>query len=348
MNKFIAGMIAVFGAAAFAIFCIIVFEAPPIDTVQRGFRGLGMVENTNPRLERIKVGANQLPEPTPPSDKAGHTAASVYKNVPILGSMDEADFLRLMSDITAWVAPQQGCVYCHDENDYAAERPYTKIVSRRMLEMVRYINGSWKTHVADTGVSCFACHRGQPVPANAWFLPKRSQPFNIVGNRPAQNLATGSENVAFMAVQNQPFAPFLQKTDEIRVVPTRVLHGKNVPSMQATEATYGLMGHISQALGVNCTYCHNSRSFMSWDQSTPQRSTAWYAIRMVRALNNDYLEPLKPVFPANRLGPQGDVAKVNCTTCHAGVAKPLYGAAMIKDYPILVGPAPARTASAAK
>jgi photosynthetic reaction center cytochrome c subunit len=58
----------------------------------------------------------------------------------------------------------------------------------------------------------------------------------------------------------------------------------------------------------------------------------------------------------------GDVAKVNCATCHQGVFKPLYGASMAKDYPELQGemhhaesaptptppavsPAPAATAS---
>ena len=31
------------------------------------------------------------------------------------------------------------------------------------------------------------------------------------------------------------------------------------------------------------------------------------------------------------------MAKVNCATCHQGVYKPLYGAAMAKDYPELQG-----------
>ena len=31
----------------------------------------------------------------------------------------------------------------------------------------------------------------------------------------------------------------------------------------------------------------------------------------------------------------GDVAKVNCATCHQGAYKPLYGAAMAKHYPEL-------------
>ncbi|MGA0927264.1 MAG: photosynthetic reaction center cytochrome c subunit family protein, partial [Burkholderiaceae bacterium] len=31
----------------------------------------------------------------------------------------------------------------------------------------------------------------------------------------------------------------------------------------------------------------------------------------------------------------GDVAKVNCSTCHQGAFKPLYGAEMAKHYPEL-------------
>jgi photosynthetic reaction center cytochrome c subunit len=99
-----------------------------------------------------------------------------------------------------------------------------------------------------------------------------------------------------------------------------------------------LMMHFSDALGVNCTYCHNTRSFAQWDASTPKRTTAWYGIRMVRDLNNDYLVPLTDKFPSHRLGVLGDVAKVNCTTCHQGVFKPLYGVSMAQSYPELQGP----------
>ena len=47
------------------------------------------------------------------------------------------------------------------------------------------------------------------------------------------------------------------------------------------------------------------------------------------------MNPLAPVFPAYRKGPEGDVAKVNCATCHQGVYKPLFGVSMAKDFPEL-------------
>jgi photosynthetic reaction center cytochrome c subunit len=88
---------------------------------------------------------------------------------------------------------------------------------------------------------------------------------------------------------------------------------------------------------VNCTFCHNSRSFSDWEQSTPQRVTAWHGIQMVRDLNSVYLDPLQSTYPPNRLGPLGDAPKTSCATCHQGANKPLLGAQMAKDYPELGG-----------
>jgi photosynthetic reaction center cytochrome c subunit len=72
---------------------------------------------------------------------------------------------------------------------------------------------------------------------------------------------------------------------------------------------------------------------------------------MTRDLNAQYLDSLAGVFPANRLGPTGDVPKLNCATCHQGAYKPLYGAPMLKTHPELSGPqgpaAPAAGAASA-
>ena len=43
----------------------------------------------------------------------------------------------------------------------------------------------------------------------------------------------------------------------------------------------------------------------------------------------------------------GDVAKVNCATCHQGAWKPLYGAQMAKGHPELLQVAAAATAASA-
>jgi photosynthetic reaction center cytochrome c subunit len=319
------------------------YERPPVDTVQRGYRGLGMVQVYDPRIVATKVAANQAPAPSPAQDPTGQPASAAYQNVKVLGDVDAGEFLRLMADITAWVAPEQGCAYCHDENDLSSDKLYTKVVSRRMIEMVRHINTDWKSHVASTGVTCYSCHRGRPVPANIWFTAADlTRPEGMLGNRAGQNAP--APTVGFASLPFDPFTPFLDQANEIRVVSATALPDGDRHSIKQTEWTYGLMMHMSQALGVNCTFCHNTRSFFDWDQSTPQRAVAWHGIRMVRDLNTGYLEPLKASFPHERLGALGDVPKVNCTTCHQGVFKPLYGASMVKDYPELAGASPAAPA----
>jgi photosynthetic reaction center cytochrome c subunit len=312
-------------------------ERPPVDTVQRGYRGTGMEQVYNPRVIAAQAPANAMPADTPMVPAGGPPASTVFKNVKVVGDLGVGEFTRLMVSMTAWVAPDQGCSYCHKAGeDFSADTLYTKVVARRMLEMTRHINTDWKTHVADTGVTCYTCHRGQNVPANVWFAPPAdTHAAGMVGNRAGQNAPAPS--VAYASLPNDPFGAYLDQPNEIRVVGTTALPTGNRQSTKQTEFTYGLMMHMSQSLGVNCTYCHNTRSFASWDASTPQRATAWYGIRMVRDLNLQYLDPLAGVFPANRLGPTGDVPKANCATCHQGAFKPMYGASLLKTHPELAG-----------
>ncbi len=327
------GLRVVLGMAAVVAAAIIIFtfQRPPIDTVQRGYRGTAMQENYDPRLLRASFDINQVPAPEPAQEPLGQTAAESYQNVKVLGDVDAGEFLRLMTAITAWVSPKQGCNYCHNPNNYADNSVYTKRVARRMIQMVRNINANWQSHVAGVGVTCYTCHRGQPVPAAVWFNdpgPEQASGFAETGI--GKNLPSSA--AGYSSLPYDPFTPFLEYANDIRVQGTTPLPTGNRHSVKQTDWTYALMIHFSQSLGVNCTYCHNSRAFSSWSQSTPQRVTAWYGIRMVRDLDNDYMASLEGTFPRGRLGPLGDVAKINCATCHQGVYKPLYGVNMVKDY----------------
>lgn len=308
-------------------------ERPPVDSVQRGYRGLGMVELYNPRVVGDQAARNAVPAPEAPAAAGGPPASAVFKNVQVLNDLSVGELTRLMVAMTSWVAPQQGCTYCH-EQDLASDALYTKVVARRMLQMTRHINTDFKNHVAETGVTCYTCHRGQPVPQYVWFTnPGPVTALGPAGNKAGQNYP--APQVGLASLPFDPFTPFLEQHNEIRVVSTTALPSGNRQSIKQTEWTYALMMHMSQALGVNCTFCHNTRSFAAWDGSTPQRATAYYGIRTVRELNDAYLVPLKATYPANRLGPEGDPPKVSCSTCHQGAYKPLYGANMLADYPEL-------------
>jgi photosynthetic reaction center cytochrome c subunit len=313
-------------------------ERPPIETVQTGFRGTGMEQIYNPRTLAKEAALNQAPVAAEAASADGPKASQVYQNVKVLGDLSVGQFNRQMAAITQWVAPDQGCAYCHNVQNFADDSMYTKVVARRMIEMTQKVNQDWKTHVADTGVTCYTCHRGNNVPTQVWNEPRdRKYANSLLGDLAGQNIAT--KEAGLSSLPFDPFTPYLKDAAPIRVNGNEAMAGvganANRASLKQTEHTYSLMVHMSESLGVNCTYCHNTRNFQSWEESRPQRVTSWYGIRMARELNNDYMTPLTDTFPAHRLGPKGDVAKVNCSTCHQGAFKPLYGAAMAKDYPEL-------------
>ncbi len=324
-------------------------EKPPMDSSQNGFRGVAMGAVTNPRITGPIADAQVLPvaiDPVP-SPPGSPLAKDVFKNVQVLGDVPVGEFTRTMLAITAWVSPKEGCNYCHKEGeDLSTDTLYTKVVARRMLSMTRHINADWQPHVKQTGVTCYTCHRGQAVPAEVWFDQPR--PRSAGGATPeAEGHNHPNPVTALSAIDNNVLVRYLLGNQTIRAggaahLPTQRF---GAPIQQA-ENTFGFMMYMSKSLGANCTLCHNTRSHTEWSESPPQRLQAWHGIRMARQLNVDYLVPLTATFPANRLGPKGDVAKVACGTCHQGLNKPLGGAPLLKDHPVLGAPAAAASAAA--
>ena len=317
-------------------------EAPPMKSSQLGYRGTGLDNVANPRLAAALRQVNGIPatpyalDPAKPGDEL---ASHAYQNVRVVGDLTTDQFNHLMASITQWVAPtEQGCNYCHNPNNMASDAIYTKVVARRMLQMTRNINANWTSHVQNVGVTCWTCHRGNAVPKNVWNEDPNAAGHagRLFGN--TRGIASAGHNsVKYASLPYDPFTPYLLGAYPIRVQSKVPDNGPEVP-IKATEATYGLMMHMSGSLGVNCVYCHNSRAWGDWSQSRPQRVTAWYGIRMVRNVNNDYIQKLAWAMPANRKGPLGDPYKVNCLTCHQGLAKPLYGVSMRAEHPQLWGP----------
>jgi photosynthetic reaction center cytochrome c subunit len=315
---------------------------------QTGPNGAGTFQVVH-KATMAKVGVvPQPPYPLTPDMLEGPKASETYQNVKVLGDLSTEEFNYTMAAITSWIAPDDGtvknggCNYCHNPANMASDEIYTKVVARKMLAMTRNINTTWRPHFqaslngGNAGVTCWTCHRGQPVPKYNWSAAM-PDPATITGNKFGQN--TPAMSVAYASLPNDPFTSLLAGKDEIRVQNAGTYPAAaHKVAIQSTEKTYGLMMHMSQGLGVNCTYCHNTQNFANWSQSRTQRVSAWYGIRMVRDSNNNYITALGSVWPANRLGPAGDPKKIYCTTCHQGVNKPLGGYPMLKDYPGLKGP----------
>lgn len=284
-------------------------------SVQRGYRGTGMEYLVDNSQHAAKVAAVSVPASLPPAPPAS-PGPLPWKNVQVLTDVSVAELNRTMMSLTQWVTGSpSNCQYCHNLKDLASDTLengqslYTKVVARRMLQMTRQINGQYSQHVANTGVTCYTCHRGKPIPQGVWFYGKQTDYLRHYLDRDGARVVSQTE------------AP----------------SPANRSSVKQTEWTYALMISQSNSLGVGCTYCHNSRQFSSWEQAPKQRVVAYHGIMMSRDINTNYLAPLHTVFPQVRLGPMGDAAKVQCSTCHQGAYKPLYAAQMVKDYPALWG-----------
>ncbi|MCR9126831.1 MAG: photosynthetic reaction center cytochrome PufC [Rhodobacteraceae bacterium] len=339
-------LIGVLGGAVVAAALLVSWGQPfATSSLQTGPRGTGMsVPEFNvarltpdPDIENIIEDAPYVPEGGEP------LAKDIYQNVQVLGDLTEDNFNRLMNGITQWVAPDQGCAYCHGDGDletYGEDNLYTKVVSRRMIQMTQNINENWSGHVnanQEVGVTCYTCHRGQNVPSEIWF---RIAPVNeaVEGWAAVQNRATSISQST--SLPSNALETYLTDYEPVNVhdLESRVsgIIGEDVASIQKTEMTYSLMNYFSNSLGVNCVFCHNSRAFYDPEQVTPQWATALLGRQMVIEMNQEYLIPLQDVYPAERLGPiYGDAPKAACKTCHKGYQQPLQGTNVIGDWPEL-------------
>jgi photosynthetic reaction center cytochrome c subunit len=306
---------------------------------QRGPRGTSQIQVKKPSAVAALAEINKIPEAEEPADLESPPTSEVFVNVKVLNDVSATEFSRLMQAFSTWVAPVEGCEFCHNTDQMESDEKYPKVVARRMIEMTRRINTEWKQHVGETGVTCWTCHRGQQVPSGDWFNDKGPMDtIPLLGHRDGQNRP--APNAVGSSLPNDPLSRYLTSgADEIRIQSTTALQTRaQPPSIKSAEWTYSLMLYMSSSLGVNCTYCHNTRALASWKESTPQRATAWHGIRLVRQLNTEYLTPLEPVFPPNRLGPHGDGPKIGCATCHKGTFKPLNGVSpLVPDYLALQG-----------
>jgi photosynthetic reaction center cytochrome c subunit len=303
---------------------------------QGGWRGTGLIQVGDAQARALQADINAVPQVLRKVSAGGPRAGEEYSNVQLLGDLSKSEFARLMLSFKTWIAPEEGCGYCHNVPDYASDEKAPKRAARAMIQMTREINTRWEPHVKATGVTCFTCHRGQPIPPKVWFAHPPKQEQGLLA--PARSPVTMPTPTASRSLgPSNALSDFLLDAKPIRIVSTEPLANGSTSHIQDARATYSLMAVMSESLGVNCTFCHNSRAFYSWDQSTPKRVTAWHGIRMVRELNSQYLPELAPLLEPEQLGPAGDGPKIYCATCHAGVSRPLNGLNMVKDFPELIG-----------
>lgn len=288
-----------------------------VETVQTGYRGTAMTQvySREATMARYRTTAAAIPTPAPAAE-AMPAGPLPWQNVQVLYDVSVVELLRTMEAMATWVGGSPAnCAFCHwvdqpwSDTTANGQPLYRKLTARRMLQMVRNINGRYAGHVKNTGVTCYTCHLGKALPNGLWFYGAQTDYLRHYLDRDGARVVT------------QAVAPNMG----------------NRSSIKQAEWTYALMISQSRSLGVNCTYCHNSRQFASWREAPPQRVVAYEGISMLRDINTHYLSPLNTVLPDERLGAMGDAPKAQCITCHNGNYKPLYGRQLTVEYPALWG-----------
>jgi photosynthetic reaction center cytochrome c subunit len=279
-------------------------------------------------------------------------ATAAFHNVTVLTDLNAGDFMRLQNAMTAWVSPRQGCGFCHVAGDYASDAQPAKQAARIMLRMTRHINADWRSHVGAAGVTCFTCHRGQPVPSEVWFQspPDRGRTM-IDRQEDYQEWARTVRNF----FPNEGYEEYLLQDTEALGQSHTALPIGHASAQIVLKRLYESMMQMSDGIGVNCGYCHNSRAFFDWRQSTPARWTGYSGITMTRDLNRNYILDLMGVDPQSRevVGdtrtlslperdrwPQSGNGLADCATCHHGAPRPLAGAGLLAQFPGLAGRGP--------
>ena len=285
--------------------------------------------------------------PAPPADEPeiaqeqaveevlpGAVTALDYRE-PLLDVLTDENYTRLVTAMREWT----GIPNLLDGSDN-----YQNAVALQMIQMTQSINSDWEGHVSvneQVGVTCYTCHRGQPVPSGIWF---EGTPVTLAteGWASVQNRATALSQST--SLPSDALYQYLVEGGQITVhdLESRVSGSPadGIPSIQDTERTFSLMNYFANSLGVNCTFCHNTRAFYDVGQVTPQWATASLGIAMVLELNDLWILPIAGILPPERLGPLGDGPKLACNTCHKGAARPLGGTNVIGNWPELASPEP--------
>lgn len=324
-------------AVAVGVAIIVVGNPWQTTTEQTGPRGIGMgVTKSRAAADAVDPTLALYTSAAPLADATVTPPAGVvYPFAGPLANLPVAEYERLVKQMREWT----GIPDLMETDNYQTQ------VAWAMINMTRDLNENWSGHVNvsdEAGVNCFTCHRGQTVPSDIWY---RIDPMADLaqGWGAVQNYATAM--TVSTALPQDALQRFLVDGQVIKVhdLEANVVNQPGEPLTRDAERTYSLMNYVSNSMGVNCTFCHNTRAFYDAAQVTPQWSTALLGYEMLNSINNSYLLPLQTMLPPERLGPKhGDAPKVACGTCHKGDSIPMKGINMISDWPELASAAPAQ------
>ena len=211
--------------------------------------------------------------------RAGGAPAAPPKNLKVLAADAYIPFAMQMFGQALGVQ----CIYCHVEGDFASDANLKKDIARKMIGIVRQIDGSFpsSTGLFPAGyheVDCTTCHRGSVKP------------------------------------ETKPPQEFYNRAEALGAPPPRVTPGVNLKVLPPDTQVHGggVMHEFRESLNVDCSYCHGAgRPFEA--EANPRKDIARNMILLVRQVNAN--------FPGTGVFPNGTQV-VTCYTCHRGNPHP--------------------------
>jgi hypothetical protein len=105
--------------------------------------------------------------------RAGQKAEEAYKNIKALRGTPAEDFNQTMHLMSGALGVD--CEYCHvSQKDRVSDGVKAKVVARNMVKMTADLNR--KSFNGQQVVTCYTCHRGNPIPPGAPVLPQPGEP----------------------------------------------------------------------------------------------------------------------------------------------------------------------------
>ena len=133
----------------------------------------------NAQPERIPASFMPTEEERKKIDEDKRPAEQVYKNIQVFKGAPAGRILMVMNMFARTLGVD--CSHCHVGNEFERDDRAAKQTARKMLGLVGSI--SQEIYKGSTPVSCYTCHKGQPMPA---LLP----PAKGGGDRKSGGMAT--------------------------------------------------------------------------------------------------------------------------------------------------------------
>ena len=174
------------GAVLVAAWLVSANQSSAVDSLQTGPRGTGMsVPEFKSDLGEPDPGiAGYMATRSDPLVPQGgeELAGDARENVPPgLEGLTVENYDRLLAAMRQWTGIPN---LFEDMDSYQTSVGYT------MIGMTQNLNENWDGHVnanKEVGVTCYTCHRGQPVPSDIWFdispVNERVEGWGAVQNR---------------------------------------------------------------------------------------------------------------------------------------------------------------------